>query len=314
MKRVAITGISGYIGTRLLSQLNRIEDVERIIGIDVKPPRCNSPKLKFYCQDISKRLGDIFIENEVDSAVHLTFVLKPTNDRAGTQQIDIGGSINFLEACHQAQVKQILYLSSHTVYGAHPDNHAPFKEDSPLRPLPDFQYSWDKVETEQIWHDFATSHEDVCVTILRCCLVIGPNAANSVAALMFKPPIMIGVAGYNPPMQFVHEDDLTELITTFLNQKKMGIFNVAGDGEIYYREVARLFGRMMLTLPDRLLHLLMGISWALHLQSESPASGLKFIKYPPMVNTEKLKNETGFQFRYSSREALLSFISTRQIG
>jgi UDP-glucose 4-epimerase len=125
---------------------------------------------------------------------------------------------------------------------------------------------------------------------------------------MFKP-IIIRVADYDPPMQFVHEDDLTEIIMTFLNQKKGGIFNVAGDGEIRYSEVARLCRKRTIALPERLLHLLMGFSWALHLQNESPPSGLEFIKYPPIVSTEKLKNELGFQFNYSSKEALVSFIS-----
>ena len=76
MKRVAITGISGYIGGRLLSRLDKIESVESIIGVDIKPPRNISPKLKFYCQDIFKPLADIFVEHKVDSAIHLVFVLK----------------------------------------------------------------------------------------------------------------------------------------------------------------------------------------------------------------------------------------------
>lgn len=311
MKRVAITGISGYIGSRLLSRLDETKGVERIVGIDVKLPRYSSPKLKFYCQDISEPLGDIFTENEVDTAIHLVFILKPTHDRGGARQVDIGGTQNFLEACGQARVKHILYLSSHTVYGAHPDNIKPLKEDSPLRPLSDFQYSWDKAEAERMLRDFAASRGDICLTILRTCPVLGPNAGNSIVTSMFKP-IMIRVAGYDPPMQFVHEDDLVGLILTFLSQKKAGIFNVASDGEIRYSEVAKLSRRRMLTLPDRVLHFLMGFLWTLHLQSESPTSGLKFIKYPPIVNTEKLKREVGFQFSYSSREAVASFVSARQ--
>jgi len=309
MKKVAITGISGYIGNRLLTRLDTVDGVERIIGIDVRPPEYSSPKLQFYCQDISEPLTDIFAENEVDSAVHLAFVLKPTHDQIGARRIDIGGMSNFLEACTQAKVKHILYLSSHTVYGAHPNNPMPLKEESPLRPLSSFQYSWDKAKAERILRDFAASHKDVSVTILRSCPVIGPNAAKSVAALMFKPPIMIGVAGYDPPMQFVHEDDLIELMVIFLEHKKAGIFNVAGDGELRYSEVAKLSGRKMISLPERLLSLLMGFSWALRIQKDSPTSGLEFIKYPPIISTGKLKKETGFRFRYSSRDALLSFVS-----
>ncbi len=308
MKRIAITGISGYIGSRLLLRLDEIESVEKIVGIDIRPPKNGTSKLKFYCKDISKPLEDIFVENKVESAVHLAFVLKPTHDRRGARHVDIGGTLNFLEACRKAQVRYIVYLSSHTVYGAHPDNTRPIDEDSPVRPLSGFQYSSDKAEVERMLQDFAASHQDVCITILRSCPVIGPNAANSVAALMFKP-IMIRVAGYDPPMQFVHEDDLVEIIMTFLSQRKSGIFNVAGSGLIRYSEIARLSGRRTIAVPEKLLRVLMGFSWALRLQNESPASGLEFIKYPPIVSTEKLKSEIGFQFGYSSRDALLSFVS-----
>ena len=311
MKRIAITGISGYIGSRLLAELNHINNVERIIGIDVNHLKYSSPKLQFYCQDIFKPLGDIFVENEVDTAIHLTFILKPTPNRAGAEKVDIGGLRNFLQACHQAKVKHILYLSSHTVYGAHPDNSVPLKETSPLRPLPGFQYSWDKAKTEQILSSFVNLQKDVCLTILRSCPVIGPNAGSSIVTSMFKP-IMIRVAGYDPLMQFVHEDDLIELIVTLLSQKRAGIFNVASDGEIQYTQIAALAGRRTITLPDKMLRFLMGFSWGLRLQNESPASGLEFIKYPPIVSTEKLKREVGFQFRYSSRDAVAAFVNSQR--
>lgn len=161
--------------------------------------------------------------------------------------------------------------------------------------------------------EFGSSHRDVCLTILRSCPVIGPNAGNSVVTSMFKP-IMIRVAGYDPLMQFVHEDDLVELITTFLSQKKAGIFNVAADEGIRYSEITRLAGKRTIALPERLLLLLMGFSWALRLQNESPPTGLEFIKYPPVVSIERLKMEPGYQFRYSSRDAIISYIAGLSCG
>lgn len=312
MKRIAITGVSGYIGSKLLSRLSTMAEIERIVGIDAKPPGIKPPKLRFYCQDIFKPLGDIFIENRVECAIHLVFVLKPTHNETGAWRVDIGGILNFLEACRQARVKHILYLSSHTVYGAHPDNARPLTEDSPLRPLSSFQYSKDKAAAEGILRDFATANTDTSITILRSCPVLGPNAARTVTTSMLKP-VMIRIAGYNPLMQFVHEDDLLELMMIFLDRGKAGIFNVAGDGEIQYSEIARLCRKRMITLPQWLLRFLMGFSWLLRLQSQSPTSGLEFIKYPPVLSTEKVKKELGFQFSYSSREALTSFLSCQPI-
>ena len=84
---------------------------------------------------------------------------------------------------------------------------------------------------------------------------------------------------------------------------------MAGKGELRYSEVAGLVGKKLLRLPDGLLKFLIRMSWALHLQSESPASGLEFVKYPPVVSTDKLVKETGFRFHYSTEEALSSFVS-----
>ena len=102
MKTIAITGISGYIGSKLLSRLENMDEVKRVVGIDIRPPKYSSPKLTFYCQDISLPLGNIFLENKVDTAIHLAFILKPTRDRVNTQRVDIGGILNFLEASRQA--------------------------------------------------------------------------------------------------------------------------------------------------------------------------------------------------------------------
>lgn len=306
---IAITGISGYMGTKLLKHLDGFDAVHKITGIDTKEPRVKSAKLEFYQRDIREPLNDLFIKNRVDTAVHLAFILRPTRQTALTRQVDIEGTKNLVNSCRQAGVKHLLYLSSHTVYGAHKDNPIPLMEDSPLRPVTGFQYSRDKVEAERILRDFGASDQNITVTILRSCPVIGPGAVGSATTIMFEPFMMIGVTGYDPPMQFVHEDDLTSLLGTFINSPKEGIFNVAGDGVLKYSEVARLLRKRLLKLPGKLLELLIAFSWSTYLQSASPASGLEFIKYPPVVSTDKLKRELDFTFKYSSKEALSTFVN-----
>ena len=308
--RVAITGISGYLGTRLLCRLDSLESIERVVGVDVREPQLSPSKLRFYRQNIVEPLTAIFTENEIDTAIHLAFVLMPSRDWKHVRQIDVDGTVNFLEGCQSAHVKHIIFLSSHSAYGAHPDNPLPLTEDYPLRPLDGFQYSLYKAETDRIFQDFAASNGDICVTILRTCVVMGPNSQNAITRSLFKP-VIISVMGHDPLMQFVHEDDLVELMLTVLNRKHPGIFNVAGEGTIHYRELATLSSKRLVVLPDSLLRFIMNFSWHLHLQSESPAEGLSFIKYPVVLSTEKIKRETGFQFKYSSRDAVNSFILTK---
>jgi len=304
---IAITGISGYVGTKLLKHLDGIDEVQKIIGIDTREPEFSSAKLRFYRRDIREPLDELFEENRIDTAVHLAFILRPTRQTHLTRQIDVEGTKNLVNACRQSNVKHLLYLSSHTVYGAHRDNLVPLTEESPLRPVDGFQYSHDKVEAERILREFKSSTRNITLTILRSCPVIGPGAIGSATTIMFQPLIMVGVIGYDPPLQFVHEDDLTGLLGAFITSPKEGTYNVAGDGTLRYSDVARLLGKRLLKLPGKLLELVISFSWSTHLQSASPASGLEFIKYPPVVSTEKVKSEVGFTFKYSSREALSSF-------
>ncbi len=311
--RVLVTGVSGYIGGRLLAALAEQDWVERVVGVDVNLPPDVLPKLKFYRHSVLEPLDDIFLENQVDSAVHLAFVVKPTHKRNLARRVDLGGTASFLLGCEKSGVKHIICLSSHTVYGAWPEYTSKLSEEAFPRPLPGFQYSWDKAEVERMFQDFARTHPEVKVSILRSCPVLGPNAQGSVATPMFRSP-MIKVSRFDPFLQFVHEDDLARLIVQLLLQPVAGVFNVAGEGELKYSEVASLLGAKSLSLPGWLLSGLMKFSWGLHLQEQSPPEGLKFIKYPPLVSTEKLKRETGFQFHYSSREALLSFLQPTSVS
>ena len=312
MKRVAITGISGYIGNQLLQRLEEQEEVESIIGIDLRAPSSASPKLKFYPRDIREPFADVFADNQVDTAVHLAFVVRPTHDYIGAHRIAIEGSQNFLKACQQASVECLFYLSSHLVYGPHPDNPIPITEESPLRPIRSFPYSWDKAEVDRMFQDFMERHPDICSIIVRTCAVTGPKGGGAGLTNLFTP-VMIRPMGYDPQWQFVHEDDLTELISTLLRQKQKGIFNSAGEGFLRYREIIAAIGKPSIALPASLLSLLINLSWQLHLQSNSPAGGLEMIKYPIVISTEKLRKTTGFQFRYSSREALMSLLESKRV-
>jgi len=306
MKRVAITGIAGYIGTQLLPRLEQEEDVERIIGIDVREPRSTSPKLRFYLRDVRDPFADIFADNDIDTALHLAFQVMPIHDEVKSHQTNIEGSHNFLEACRQASVKHLFYLSSYTAYGAHADNPESITEDAPLRPTPGFLYPNDKARVDLMFQDFMERHPDICVTIVRTVAVAGPSGSNMGLAVLFMP-VMIRPSGYDPLWQFIHEDDLVEVVTILLKQKQRGIFNVAGERGLRYTEMIAASGKPSISLPAGLLRWLANIAWKLRL-SRAEGGGLELLKYPAVVSTEKVQKTTGFKFRYSGPEAFMSFI------
>ena len=158
-----------------------------------------------------------------------------------------------------------------------------------------------------MFQEFMEQHQDTCVTIVRAPAVVGPQAGLCGFSVLLTP-VMVRVIGCDPRWQFVHEDDIAELILTLLGRKQGGVFNAAGDGSLHYGEVIAAAGRPSIALPAGLLSVLVDVSWRLHLQRSSPVGGLEFTKHAIVISTEKLKSATGFRFRYSSREALQSYL------
>ena len=118
-------------------------------------------------------------------------------------------------------------------------------------------------------------HRDRCVTILRCCTVVGPHCGFSGFAVLLTP-VMIRVKGYNPPWQFVHETELAELLPIMLSQGQRGIFNVGGEGFVNYRDIVSAAKKPSIELPCSLISTALSLSWQLKVQSRSPVGGLEF--------------------------------------
>ena len=310
--RVAITGAAGYLGGALIRRLERDEAIERILAIDVRPPRQErTSKVTFHRRDVTQPLADLLGENGVEAVVNLAFVLNPGHRPEKARQVNVDGSWNVLEACAQAGVGHVLYVSSSSVYGAHRDNPPLLTEESPPRPVKGFQYSEDKAAAESMIARFAGDHLDVTATVLRGCPVIGPTADNFISRA-FSKPFLVGVRGFDPGLQFIHEDDMAKVMHLCLLHRASGTYNVAGSGTIRWSEMAKAFGRRLLMLPAPLVYGLTGAAWRLRLQSDSPASGLDLIRYGWAVSTEKMERDLGFTPRYSSRDAWESFVQRHQ--
>jgi UDP-glucose 4-epimerase len=178
--RYVVTGGSGYIGSRLIERLVEREDTERVVIADIRLPRAFRPKVEFAQLDVRDAGGvRALLERErPDSLVHLAFVLNPMHDENTMYEIDVGGTHNVLEAASASGVEHVLVTSSATAYGAFPDNPVPIDEDWPVRGVPDFEYARDKTESDRLCQLWALRHPERTMTIVRPCIVFGPNVDN----------------------------------------------------------------------------------------------------------------------------------------
>jgi UDP-glucose 4-epimerase len=306
---VAVTGAAGYIGGRLVERL-LAEGVERVVGVDVRPASVEHERYTHLTQDICAPLDVAFRTHGVEAVVHLAFVLRQTRRRAEGRRVNVEGGNNVLWAAHAAEVRRIVLMSSSTIYGPSPEHAAPLGEDAPVRPPRGFAYAEDKAETERAFLRYAeTRGDEVDVSILRGCVVMGPNAANFITAALDKP-VLVRVGREDPPMQFVHEDDVVELLWRFVAEQHPGVFNVAAPGTVRWSEIVGAAGRRLISLPAWAIYPLTQFAWLAHLQNDAPAVGLDFIRWPWTVSTERLEAELGFTFTHDSRAALDAYLAT----
>lgn len=301
--RYVITGGAGYIGSRLVDFLSRREDTEKIVVCDVAAPRAYVPKTEFERVDVRDRdaVRATLERAKPDALVHLAFILNPSHDETLMYDIDVNGTHNVLEAAAAAGTQQVLVTSSAVAYGAFPDNPVPLTEEDPVRGVAAFSYARDKTESDRICQLWAAKYPERTMTIVRPCIVFGPNVNNYLLRLWTKQPFAADPGTLDNDIQFVHEDDVVEAITELLVGGHGGAFNVAGDGLMTARECAEMIGSPIRRMPARAYRGLARTMWNIRL-SEAPPGSVDFALYPWIVSNEKLKRETGWSPRYTTRE------------
>ncbi|HVT21390.1 MAG TPA: NAD-dependent epimerase/dehydratase family protein, partial [Mycobacteriales bacterium] len=75
---VLVTGVSRYLGGRLAAQLSDDSSIERLIGVDVVPPRTDVGRTEFVRADIRNPIiAKVIASAEVDTVVHMSVIATP---------------------------------------------------------------------------------------------------------------------------------------------------------------------------------------------------------------------------------------------
>ncbi len=141
--------------------------------------------------------------------------------------------MQLLGACQKSPtVRRLVVKSSTNVYGSAPRDPAVFTETTPPKSLPSGGFAKDAVEVEGYVRGFARRRPDVAVCVLRFANILGP-AADTPLASYFALPVLPTVFGYDPRLQFVHEDDVIEVLRIASHEPRRGTlnsgtFNIAG--------------------------------------------------------------------------------------
>jgi len=314
MKKLAITGSSGYLGSRLVEYFRRELADATILGLDIHEPQDANPDVFIEMDVRSPELGEAIRDFQPDTIIHSAFVFTPMRDERKMREINVDGSRNVLRVVAEQRPERLLVVSSATAYGAWPDNPVPMDETWPLRARKEFRYAADKTEVEELVSAFDKENEDIAVSCVRPGLIGGPNMENYIKRFVFGMPFMVLIDGYDTPMQFVHEEDVVAAIATILRNNARGAFNVAPPDWFHVSDLARETGRRALRFPFWLAYAVHWLSWAIRRPShESPAGFLYFVRYPWVIAPTRLETELGYQFRFTSLETLRHIIQPQDL-
>lgn len=300
-RRVLITGAAGYVGTRLGVHLAR---EHAVVGTDLRP----RTDLGFEVLPLDVRdrsLGRLLRDRRITHVVHLASVLEGRGDRAREYDIDVNGTRNVVEACLAARVGHLTVASSGAAYGYRADNPAWITEDAPLRADPAFAYAHHKRLVEEMLAGYRRSHPALGQLVLRIGTVLGATTQNQITALFLRRRIL-AVRGSASPFVFIWDEDVAGAIAHGLRGNRTGIYNVAGDGALPIREIARRLGKPVLELPASLLRGALALGRTFGLSRYGPEQ-LDFLRWRPVLDNTRLKEEFGYRPRKTSAEAFTIF-------
>jgi UDP-glucose 4-epimerase len=312
---IAITGLRSFIGRRVAERLLARGSNPRVVGIDLRRPHHFTGSSHFQRADLTDptadtRLAEIFEKERVEAVVHAAFRRDPDPDLEYDHELETIGSLHVMHACAAAKVKRLVVASSTMLYGPRPDNPNFLREDHPLRGHLDAHNVENRRETEGLLRDWAVRHPDTRVTVLRHCWIMGPTYWDHVARYLARPAVPT-LLGYDPLLQFVHEEDCVRVFEAAALEPHPGVFNLVGRGVLPLSTVLRLAGKRSLPLPAPLLYRLR--YYPSQSQTGDPPDGFyDYLRYLWVADGERGWREFGEPL-YSTREAWIAFVSSRRM-
>ena len=297
MSTIVVTGAAGSVGKNLLPHLLLDPNVGRIVAIDRRPVSLKNPKVSPVKADLrSENLTPHF--EGCDSIIHLA------EERDAHAGLESSAKIldSVLETASDVGCSHVVLLSSALVYGAHADNPVPLVEDQRRRPVPDVAYAVVKAGLEDQAEQWAKRDPANAIAVLRPTATLSETGRSWIAEELAKAT-SIRSGKVDPPVQFLHHDDLATAVRLASVDRLSGHFNVAPDGWMSASVFRDLCGETQLGIGDSFAAKYREVrSWAGVERTHGLAT---YATYPWVVANDKLRS-VGWRPAFSSEEAYVA--------
>lgn len=243
MKKLLVTGLSGFVGGALRASFAR-EPVERGLVL------CDTPD-DYDLRDAAS-VSRLVREHAPDAVIHLaaqSHVMASIEDPATTLQVNTVGTANLLKALSDHGFSgRLLYVSSADVYGAVDEALLPVTESQV--PAPRSPYAVSKVAAELLCLQWVRAH-GLQAVIARPFNHTGPGqrpdfaisgfARDAVAIAKGLQPPRLAVGDLNVTRDYLDVRDVVDAYFRLLDQGQPGqIYNVCSGREQRLGDLLRL--------------------------------------------------------------------------
>ena len=236
MKRILITGASGFIGSFIVEEALR-QGMETWAAVRSSSSRAylNDQRINFIELDLSdeQRLTEQLKDHQFDYVVHAAGVTKCIN-KDDFRRVNTEGTRHLVAALRALRmpIERFVFLSSLSVMGAIREQqpYTEIREDD--TPQPNTAYGKSKLEAEETLK--ARSEEQFPYVILRPTGVYGPREKDYfIMAKSIKGHSDFAV-GYKPQdITFVYVKDVVQAVFLALDHGKTGRAYFLSDGKVY---------------------------------------------------------------------------------
>lgn len=178
MKNILVTGGAGFIGGQACHSLvDSGFNVSIIDNLSTGSDKFLPKSVRFFKEDLKNidSINEIFKNNNFDAVLHFASSIK--NDESTLEPLNYYknntiNTLNLLDNMVKYNIKNLIFSSSASVYGAPKVNKGKFKENYPTNPLTPYGYS--KMFSERFIIDIC-SREKINAIILRYFNVAGAD-------------------------------------------------------------------------------------------------------------------------------------------
>lgn len=321
--RIVVTGASGNVGSGVLRALARRMPEAEVVGVCRRPPTVGKlyEGIRWHAVDLSSPTAAAELAPAMEGAdviVHLALAVQPVDDEAHLYRANVLGSRAVLDAMAVAGVPHLVYASSLGIYAPTAIESTtatvPVAEDWPDTGQPTSAYSRHKVVVERMLDDFTERHPEITVARFRPTVVVQRQAAYLIRSLYLGPlvpralfgllrrrrlpavPLPTGIA-----LQFVHADDVGDLVTRLIERRSHGSFNVAAD-VLDADGIAGLVGGRAVAVDPRWVRTAVAALHALRMVPLTPG-WYDVATNTPLMDTSKARDELDWAPTRSSTES-----------